>query len=208
MNTHPMRALVWKDYRLVRALLLWGVGLILLFYIPPFLREVWAYSRHKPQEWPVAISLALCFLTSGLLAAMSGASLSASERADRSAGFIAFLPFSRRAKVASKAIVGLLALSTVVVLDAGVFEGIPSLSEPETESAVLCSWVLVFCGAWLAGWMLASPAIASTIGMGMPIILGTALFLADTQKWYSLWALALGAGFFLLGCVIALARRD
>jgi hypothetical protein len=88
----------------------------------------------------------------------------------------------------------------------------PNTSELVTAALTIGgTWVLMFGGAWLAGWIVASPAIAAVIGIGMPIILGVALFTSELpeQEWqlfYWSGALAFGASFFLVGGGIALWR--
>jgi hypothetical protein len=221
MTTHTLRALLWKDYRLVRTLLLGGLGLIVLFAIAPIIAaalraDQWTDTRFF---WAADFCTMLCFLVSGLLVASTGAALPTHERADRSSAFLAALPPSRGANAASKTIVGLGAVALVVALDTGLIATLDKLHPPggpvrtdEWAYSFAGTWAMMFCGAWLAGWLVASPAIATVIGIGMPIILfmAAALTIPDLPNCLPLYwdgCLVFGAVFFFLGGAIALRRR-
>ena len=121
-----MTALLWKDYRLNRGVLLLGIALLLGPYAAV---SAIALHGHWPSlppagEWS-ALLLMASFLSLGLsqltLVMLAGNSI-ASERADRSAEFLAYLPPSRTQILASKLLLAMLAAGVTWTVNLTVSE--------------------------------------------------------------------------------------
>jgi ABC-type Na+ efflux pump permease subunit len=227
-----MTALLWKDYRLNRAVLLLGLALGLGPYAAAF---TLALHHHWP-SWPpaaewAALLLAASFFSLALsqfaLAILAGNSIAA-ERADRSAEFLACLPPSRGQILASKLLLALLAAGTVWTINLGVTEWfVPTLgARPDNSwdqlaprSMLAASTVLVFGTSWLGSAVLHSPASAISFGIGVPMVAGPLLFRAafalfasatesDRTSCAVILCLALGALCFLSGSAYYLRRVE
>ena len=225
-----MMALLWKDYRLNRLVLLIGV----LLLVGPFVIAVaancytlWRY--HTISAWPDSLvhsgimSLAFSLLTVGLL----GGNAVAGERTDRSTEFLAYLPPTRRALIASKAILALSGLLMIWLVDLLVIYGVAPLTgellphllknRAESVGALLCTGVFLFGGSWLASCLLRSCAIAIGIGVIGPVALILVLELLrsvfgyrdlEVGWWYGAFGLILGLGLFSAGTCYYLKRID
>lgn len=180
-----MTALLWKDYRLNRGVLLLGVVLLLGPYAAAavaVLRGHWP-SLPPAREWSAALltasffSLALSQLT---LVVLAGNSI-ASERADRSAEFLAYLPPSRLRILASKALLALLSAGVIWAVNLCVAELLVPALGPKPDSVLdqfaprsvfAASTVMVFGAGWLGSAVLNSPAGATSFGIGVPLVAG------------------------------------
>jgi ABC-type transport system involved in multi-copper enzyme maturation permease subunit len=202
-----VKALLWKDYRLNRGVLLLGVALLL----GPYVAACAAALYGRWPSWPAAADwsvrlldasffrLALSQLT---LAVLAGNSI-ASERADRSAEFLAYLPPSRRQILASKFLLALLPTGVVWVVNTSIPElvvpmlGTPTGSsrEPLASRGMLAAGsVMVFGAGWLGSATLNSPANATLFGIAVALVGGPLLVQAT-------WALfASGAREALQSC--------
>jgi ABC-type Na+ efflux pump permease subunit len=122
-----MKALLWKDVHINRAMLC-ATAILLAFpyVIAAALQTYWHYRHSHPYEpWSPLLmytglwSLGLSILGVTLLAGNAFAG----ERADRSAEFLASVPVSRRAVLTSKALVLLTAGVLIWLLNLGVIYG-------------------------------------------------------------------------------------
>ena len=108
MRTRTMRALLWKDFRVNRPILIIGVVLWLVPYVFLLANEVASKgvlsSRYSRVVYHGAQS---SIVWSILIVALLGGNVIARERVTRSAAFIAYLPPSRLAVLISKAICGI-----------------------------------------------------------------------------------------------------
>ena len=104
-----MRALLWKDYRLNRSLLILQAALLILIYVIGIVTQIVAVWPNKPtaNDWAGtlvsygSLTMYLTFCFTGLL----GGHAIACERGDRSAHFLACLPPTRMQILASKLII-------------------------------------------------------------------------------------------------------
>jgi hypothetical protein len=227
-----MTALLWKDYRLNRGVLLLGMALLLGPYatvLAGALHDHWP-SWPPRGEWPALLQMASFFslvlsqLTLGLLAGNS----IASERADRSAEFLAYLPPSRLEILASKLLLALLTAGVIWAVNLSMTEWvIPALGTPldsswdrlSPRSLLAASTVMIFGVGWLGSALLGSPASATSLGLGVPLVAGSLLAQAaaalfgsgareDLPFWATLVCLTVGSLCFLSGSVSFLRRVE
>jgi ABC-type transport system involved in multi-copper enzyme maturation permease subunit len=177
-----MKALLWKDYRLNRGLLVMGLVLWLAPYpiaLTVGLCQFWP-SGPTVGEFAEGI-VATSFMSVGLshltLVTLAG-NLIAAERFDRSAEFLASLPASRRQILASKALLLLLAITPIwasntfaaAVLAPGLAPAGEGMFGPWLVHAALA---LMLCGTgWLGSALLDSPAFATSLGIGATGLVG------------------------------------
>jgi ABC-type transport system involved in multi-copper enzyme maturation permease subunit len=183
-----MTALLWKDYRLNRGVLLLGIALLLGPYAAVFPLALYGHWPSLPPvgEWS-ALLLAASFFSLGLsqltLALLGGNSIAA-ERADRSAEFLAYLPPSRLQILASKLLLALLAAGAIWAVNLSVTELlVPALGEAldsswdkvAPRSMLTAGTVLVFGASWLGSAVLNSPASATSLGIAVAAVGGPLL---------------------------------
>jgi len=223
-----MRALIWKDLRLNRMILVMGAT---LFAAPFAIVAAAAWKEHWPglppvTRWPYGllpaalVSLGLSLLT---LVTLAGNSI-ASERADRSAEFLAYLPPSRGAILASKVLVVLAPLGLVWAVDLLLAWVMTPATGPapggvgsvrETVLGLAPAAVMLFGAAMLGSAVLDSPAIATSLGIGatMAVIFALAMMgsmsgwtAAELKRNAAIAFLSLGGACFVTGCVCYLLR--
>lgn len=222
-----MRALLWKDLRVMRMVLAYAFGALVCVYAVGCLVNVYAQWRYgfPARAWPHLLFLcAICSLVLELpTAAMLGGCSFAAERADRSAEFMAYMPVSRGKVVVSKAVLTLGVLSAVWLLNLAVlWTAAPSVEPAHTDGSIdRTTWVLVSIGAcmfgvaWLCSTIADSHALAASVGMCVPLLLGgAALLIGQTlgvsesalDLWFPRACAAAGVIGFLLGCRYYLHR--
>jgi len=226
-----MKALLWKDLRANRQLLLIGAVLLVM----PF-AVAGGYDLHRwlrigellPLPGVVCQELAFFSLVASLLTvvALAGNAI-ASERVDRSAEFLAYLPPTRRQILASKFSVAFGACAAVWLINLAliyvVAPWLPSVpwafragkvSELPIIAAIA---VLLFGAAWLGSALLDSSAFATAIGLLAPMLLGAVLFCIswsrepapfDAAWWFNRLAPVLGIACFALGTWYFLRRVE
>lgn len=206
-----MKALLWKDYRVNRLVLIVGLALLVAPFIVGAtwnLCDHWRYDAVHP--WPDFIAnLGLLTLVLSLLTiALLGGNAIAGERMDRSAEFLAYLPASRRAVLTSKAVLAvgasLLLWLAIFAVIYGVAPLAGSLAEDvirdvrELPWALTCIAVFVFGTAWLFSSFLNSPAIAAALGIAAPIMLF--IIMGILVEWFGF---AIANVWYFIICVVA-----
>jgi ABC-type transport system involved in multi-copper enzyme maturation permease subunit len=225
-----MTALLWKDYRLNRGVLLLGITLLLGPYVAAFAIALHGHWPSLPpaEEWSVLLLTASLFslvLSQLTLVTLAGNSI-ASERADRSAEFLTYLPPSRLQILASKVLLALLAAAVIWAVNLFVAEFVvPALGTSPVHSAdnlaprsmLAAAAVMLFGAGWLGSAVLDSPAIATSLGIGatlaVPFLLVTMLGLFgsppdDLKHWSIITCLTLGTLGFVGGSVYYLRRVE
>ena len=226
-----MKALLWKDCRINRLVLIVGAvmvfGPLVVGIIINGIAE-WRYG-FPGTPWPELIvdtgilGLVLSLLTITLL----GGNAVASERVDHSAEFLAYLPASRWAIITSKALLAVVtgvlvwAVGLLIVYSLGPLAGeIPAHAiriRIEAIPALATTSVFLFGAAWLGSCCLASPTMATGIGFGAPWLLYAALaiwkFFFDHPdfpigRWYYTLAVSLGVLCFIAGIVYYVRRVE
>src|SRR3954451_22247010 len=173
-----MRALLWKDYRLNRGVLVLGIALLLGPYAAVFAIALYTHWPALPPAAECSTLLGTASVTSLVLSELTLVTLAgnsiASERADRSAEFLAYLPPSRLQILASKFLLALLAAAVIWAVNLFVGEMIvPALGTPRANPAdqfaprpmLAASAVMLFGAGWLGSALLDSPATATSIGL-------------------------------------------
>ena len=195
-----MKALLWKDYRTNRPLLVIGVVLLLTPYAV-LIGWLWysvGLTAASREEWAQVLlmaaqaSLACSQLTLLLLAG----TIIAGERRDRSAEFLAYLPPSRPAILTSKALLSALTMAmiwgltlaivglVVPALDAAAVGGTHRTELLEFLAIMATSGAALFGAAWLGSSMLESPTYSTAIGLLAVMLLP---FLLNACRMVSGW---------------------
>ena len=220
-----MMALLWKDYRLNRFVLIAGTAIFLGPYA--VLGGVQAYMVWQepgvpmPMSWPEVF--ALCTLLSAMLScltmALVGGNAMACERPDRSAEFLAYLPPTRRKILASKLLLAVMVGAVVWGLNASVAAFLLKFADRHhalegfvTVGAIM---LLVFGASWLGSAVLASPGSAGVLGIGVTVFMAaTAAYvssrfgLADVESAIAWTGLVGGTACLVGGTVWYLCRTE
>lgn len=228
-----MKALLLKDCRVNRFVLIFGV--VMLFGPFAVRAGIGIYSkwRYDIALWSYADfweSTAMISLAASMLAlAMLAGNVIAAERNDRSAEFLAYLPITRGASIASKLVLTLgscLLVWGVCLLSAyGIaprMEQIPEeliigdASTGDMMRIILSTNVMLIGAAWCCSAATTSPAISAGCGLFAPFIVlcvlacikqtGTADL--DILGWYHGLCSVLGAISFVVGTVYYLRRVE
>jgi len=225
-----MKALLWKDFRFNRMVVIVG----LIFLLGPLIaavaiKLVEQLRYGEPIYWfdvmakVGAVTLGVSLITLSFL----GGNAFAGERADRSAEFMAYLPPTRWRKLASKVVFAAGGSITVVVVTLLISYGLASaLGEPTSDVvrfrsdiafAMLPTAALLFAAAWCASSFLSSPTYAAGIGFAAPwlLFLALAMYAYCTEIegfeigfWYNAIAYSLALLAFVAGCGIYLKRIE
>ena len=227
-----MNALLWKDYRVNRLVLLTGLVLLmapLVAFCTLNAVSQWRYGQ-PIFPWPAALSFAsvLSLLLSCITLTLLGGAAFACERCDRSAEFLAGLPATRLQIIGSKVVIAVGAGLVIWAVDLLVFFIIaPYSGEMGTETVenfanfrtkmlpMLAAMSLsMFGAAWFGSSFLPSHNIAAGLAFGFPVlvfgILRTVEFVLEQTEfavdWLPTVLAVLGlAGF--LGGILIYARR-
>ncbi|MBN2561194.1 MAG: ABC transporter permease [Phycisphaerae bacterium] len=230
-----MRALLWKDCRVNLFVLVFGAAMLLLPFLAGLTHGIYGQWRYGAAPWwqyDVWMVLSLASLGCSLFTmALLGGNAVASERADRSAEFLAYLPPSRRAIIASKVILAVGACLLVWIINLAIIYGLgPLLPDAEGEASRLpgdrftdavpylaSTAVILFGVAWFCSSFLASPAIATGIGIFAPVLVAGALqaieyffhpAFFEFGRWYNTACVVLGILGFAAGTGYYLRRIE
>ena len=188
-----MKALLWKDYRQNRRILV-GVAIMLLIpYVFVTVGELgtrlWhVYPSKNLTELIGEASILSLFLTVLAIGFLGGNAI-AGERVDRSAEFVAYLPIARRPAIASKAIVALSACLAFWLVNASV--GCVTswmVSDRFLEvvfdiaSTTALGSVLIFGASWLFSSFMSSPPIATMMGLATVVVYAVTMGLIDQAR--------------------------
>lgn len=212
-----MKALLWKEYRQHRQLMVASAIILSAPYLVVLLVGLFATIKYGPQQpaaWEhnFAVSGAIALAACVLLAAFFGGNAIAGERGDRSAEFVAYLPISRSSTIVCKAIIAIGACVIMLTINSSVVTLCASAlsTEPSVEyypgGMVLATWIaaaLVFSVAWGVSSVVTRPATAAATGLGALLILIFASLLIEealgpkadqaTPVWYTVSCLVFGA---------------
>lgn len=184
-----MNWLIWKEYRLNRAILIFAALVVLA---PHVVALVSAWYN----EWPAAKVL-YSLVGSGffglafgqVVLALLGGYAFAGERQDRSAEFLAYLPVPKAKTVAGKAILavavtaGIWAVNGAVMLFA--FNRLPHVTtpdiNPENAGMMLGNVAVTGLAFFAIGWLLS--AFVSSPGFAVLVSLGTTWLTAMAVAW-------------------------
>lgn len=181
-----MRALLWKDYRMNRALLVVSAFVLVVPYaigVAVQYRNAQSTGMWGGTVAAMALAAMACSLpTISLLAANAFTQ----ERTDRSAEFLACLPPSRLSILLSKFVLAFsvavvmwvvnLVMGLVVAPALGDFQ--PSLAD--SVRFLLPTSALVFAAGWAASTVMTSPVGAWGVATATPMVIGGILY----ASWY------------------------
>ncbi len=215
-----LKALVWKDYRVNRLILI--VGLVLLI-VPHLIAWVYVWREQPPREylqWTLLAASAYSIILSQVTLTLLGGNAIAAERVDRSAEFLGYLPPSRAMIIASKALLAFVTALVIWGVNLVVFclvapwEGLANMGGDaqtmfEMPRYVAATGVCMFGIAWLGSSCLASPTFAIFGGLVSPLVVHLSLMscstglgwptMADLGHWYFGTCLVLGCLCFVSG---------
>jgi len=227
-----MKSLLWKDYRINRLLLIFGFVVCVgpwVIAIARNLRIDWRGGEAwwAPEFWVYVYGISL--ILSLFTFAMLGGNAIAAERADRSAEFVAYLPVSRGAVLASKSIIALGPTLLIWAVNlAALFIVAPSITHvpaadivaksdmPESLGVFAGLTVLLLGSGWFWSTVLASHGLATgmsfftlaAVGMGfMGLEFGCGLE-NFTEKWLLSVCVVVGIGGYIAGCAYYLRRLE
>jgi ABC-type transport system involved in multi-copper enzyme maturation permease subunit len=194
-----MKALLWKDMRINGAVIAYAlatsVGLFIALAVINQIVQWRTGCFYK--EWPdlfvvaATLSLVLELATAVLL----GGCAFASERADRTAEFMAYMPVSRGRIVASKALLALAVFAFIGIWDIGTVFSLErwhnleegnSIWKPISVFAAI-SWCM-FGSAWFASSISRSHGLSAAVGILVPIgCAGAMMSLTKLMGWSENW---------------------
>jgi ABC-type transport system involved in multi-copper enzyme maturation permease subunit len=200
MNAQPLRALIWKDMRLNRTVLILSAGMILFAYLVAlaicvYLQHIGALVLSIQTVMEGSIPLVLFFAALG--ASLVVANIVAGEYADRSALFLAYQPPSRRLVLLSKIMSSLLPWLVLTAIGSIALSFNPTYAhffgrassvwqKGFTEDLIFLlsmSWFL-FSGAWCVATISRSVAIGVGGGIALPLITAMAVYNIDTEYYH------------------------
>ena len=194
MKTRTLRALLWKDFRINRMILIVGTVLWLVPYIFILKLEAVSSGSSSPNYFEALASGSFVSMFASMLAvALLGGNANSSERVSRSAAFLAYLPPSRATVLISKAISTIMPcvlifgvnLLVLVILDKmGHLQN--RVNTIKMVMSIPAAAASVLGVAWAIGAFLKSPAIAASCGIIAPIAI-----IAAVEYYRGGW----GAGF-------------
>jgi ABC-type transport system involved in multi-copper enzyme maturation permease subunit len=224
-----LKALLWKDYRVNRLILI--VGLVLLI-VPHLIAWIYVWRAHPPRQylqWTLLAASAYSVILSQLTLTLLGGNAIAAERVDRSAEFLGYLPPSRAMIIGSKALLAFVTALVIWGVNLVVFclvvpwEYLPKIGRDaqmifEMPLYVAATGTCMFGIAWLGSSCLASPTFAIFGGLVSPLVLHLSLIscstglgwpaMADVGHWYVGISLALGCLCFVSGTLYYLRRVE
>lgn len=229
-----MRALLWKDYRVNRIVLVFTAAVLLCPYLvgggATYLVEKYGNAEiFWGDTWARMAQFSIMLLL--LPICMLGGNPVAGERADRSAEFFAYLPPSAAQRLLSKALIAITAVMVVWAFNLIVLYGMtPGMATApvsygtavrgevlEILPAVACISVAAFGAGWLGTTFLSSHVLATGGGAILPILIAGGLqlykFVFDLRDlaftwWFNALCVAAGALCFLAGTLYYLRRVE
>jgi hypothetical protein len=228
-----MSSLIWKEYRLNLPVLLFGGVLWLAPYLIGIILLVTGAGQELSQAvWAryLAASSQISIVVSLLTFLLLGANSIASERADRSAEFLAYLPPTPAMILVSKTVLPIAVFSIVWASNLfTAFELAPALNRgavPGTEDDAWWSLatvaLLLFGSSWLGSATLDRPMTALGFGLLFSLFVAMAFAVSNSllgwpadrlgpevaNRWYTGTYTVLGLACFALGCRLYYRRRD
>lgn len=192
-----MKWLLWRDYRLNRPILITGLVLLLLPYAIALLVFLW--PKEESNGWPrndpsgygntPDVLAGLAFYSIGisqLTIAVLGGNAIAGERSDRSAEFIAYLPWKRASRLLSKFLLAALAVLIIwapnlaVISSSRVFDTAQSREGLGFTIMAIAVTGLTFYGV---GWFLSSLQSSPTFAVAGALLVPLIVIMSLTTLW-------------------------
>jgi ABC-type transport system involved in multi-copper enzyme maturation permease subunit len=224
MKAKNVAMLVRKDLRMSVWVVLAGVIIWLLPMLFAYFGE-WYYQDSATMQHLrriMTMGAGVSVLMSVAVMSVIVSHILTAERMDRSAAFLAYVPFTR-----SESLIGKMTCSVVLTaLFIGLDILLTMLMAQHYEeyhhdllaflTGIAAIGVLVFGGTWLAGSCVRNGAIATVIGVGMPFILWMSVVAwsagrktsdEEMAQVFMMVAVVLGVVLFLAGLAVFMRRR-
>jgi ABC-type transport system involved in multi-copper enzyme maturation permease subunit len=189
-----MKALLWKDFRvtlpiMIAAVFIWIVAHAIAAVSMTFFAA--HHNRLDAQSWVemvFGVSTATLVFSQLLIGAL-GANAMATERGDRSAEFLFYLPLTRRQMLASKLFVAVVValaiwlwhLLVLEIVCPALLHFVPSERLP-SYAVVVASGLSLFGAAWFASSFMRSTAYSLLASLALFAAIG-AVFFNTVQVW-------------------------
>ncbi|MBN1341893.1 MAG: ABC transporter permease [Phycisphaerae bacterium] len=166
-----MKALLWKDLRRLRLVLIVAGALLAVPYV--LVLAVGFHAEEHGLAWLLYVACHASLWLSVVLGGFIAGIAMAGERSDRSTEFAAILPATRRSAVASKMIVAAGACLLMLLMNLCVLHLTEIALDPPFAHAVPVPTLLgpvvvsLFGVSWLASELSGSPAIGVAAGLGI-----------------------------------------
>ena len=194
-----MKALLWKDMRVNGVLIAYALGASVGVYVVMMaVNQIFEWRTGFPwQEWSKLLGLAatLSLVLELVTAVLMGGCAFASERADRTAEFMAYMPVSRGRIIWSKTLLILAVFAFIGLLDIGmlwILEGRQSSTGGDSIWKVVrvfgsISWCMFGC-AWCISSMSRSHGLSAAVGIFVPLgCVGVMLSWTKLMGWSEDW---------------------
>jgi ABC-type transport system involved in multi-copper enzyme maturation permease subunit len=224
-----MRKLLWKDYRLNRQLLVLCAAILLAIYAVGAITEISATWPSLPaaRQWGHMFASygVVALYSATFISALLAGNAIASERADRTANFLAYLPPTKSRILFSKFVIAAGATTAVwawaVVSVYRIARGLgvegPDITGQVSPRLAALTCVLTFGVGWLASarfetavmpviTAFASPVVVSFALLAVSVILGIPRF--EVFEWYGAVCAWVGLVAFAAGTWIYLRRME
>jgi ABC-type transport system involved in multi-copper enzyme maturation permease subunit len=219
-----MKALLWKEYRQNRQVLLAAAALTAIPYVGALLRYLFeespTYSAGSPLVWAFTfhgISELTMMLTVVAFALIAGNSI-AGERADRSTEFTFSLPIARTSAWIGKIMVAVAACTILIAVHACLrVATAPGIANRDYLLLLLSSSVLAFGAAWVFSSLLNNSAVTTVLGISAFLVIYSVIRLynqyaepapLDSMLLLAVLDIAIGLIGFCVGSLIYLRRVE
>lgn len=198
-----MKALLWKDMRVNGVLIAYALSVSIGVYAVMIgVNRIFEWQTGFPwQDWSKLLGLAatLSLVLELVTADLMGACAFASERADRTAEFMAYMPVSRGQIIRSKTLLILAVFAFVCALNISVLWCVDGRSSAEMAESmwkpigVLAALSLcMFGGAWFVSSMSKSHGLSAAVGIFVPIgcagvMLSWTKLMGWSENWLDRW---------------------
>ena len=222
-----MRALLWKELRNYRTLLLLSAVFMSLPYLVVVFFVNTMDGEGMPEDAWIGNLQTACVVCLGIVVVLTsfvGGNAVAGERVERSAEFMGQLPLSRRTVITSKAVfclgtcvlLGLVPVVIFIILEFAI-RNAPYFQETRWPYAMITLATFLFGVSWLMSTMLRSPTNAAAcavfsagaIGMGVAL-LATKTQIDSNALERGTWVMmpVIGVACFVIGIVYYLRRVE
>ncbi|MHC4443163.1 MAG: hypothetical protein ACYTF1_08010 [Planctomycetota bacterium] len=227
-----MKALLWKDLRVNRLVIIAGLVLLLTPYIALVMIKLYEdrlFNISASMSWSQALFFSSWYslICSCLTIALLGGNIIAGERMDRSAEFLAYLYPSRRMIIGSKILLTLIVF--LVILGGNLSVILLALSKSSKQiwaventavmmGTLISTLVIIFGTSWLFSSFMTSPTMATASGIATVIVVAIIVTRItyyikiessiDVAVFYSWVAFVLGGLCFISGIIYYLRRVE
>lgn len=190
MKGHTMNALLWREWRWNRRIVATGVMIFFLPYVIALVIMLWQWEElhgfSDVNEGLKTTAFGSYVLSQLTLTLLSGNAI-AGERSDRTAEFLAYLPVSKRQRVAAKFVLIAFIASLVwginwlIIVSLGPWDVLFTREILRPMMYLTLYSFAAFGAAWFVSSMQSSPTYAVAAGIATPILLLNTVFMIDSN---------------------------